>query len=246
MGGTITVDSEPGRGSTFAFTARFVRRPPHHRSGLRPGRPSLSRNLPVLIVDDNATNRHILEEWLRGWQMKPVAVGDGDAALDALRQRRLPRPSLHVGAARRPDAGCGRAGAGRADPGGPWAFRHPHHPVVFRRPCQATGPASASCGSTLTCSSRPSRTSCSGTIHHVMRREGEMPRAGADVEGAGSRTLTSSFRCVATDPGGRGLRVQRPTFGATPRAARPLGASGEKRSGGASPWRKPGRSTCCC
>ena len=42
------------------------------------------RNLPVLIVDDNATNRRILEEWLRGWQMKPVAVGDGVAAMDAL------------------------------------------------------------------------------------------------------------------------------------------------------------------
>src|SRR5207244_4758677 len=40
--------------------------------------------LPVLIVDDNATNRRILEEWLRGWQMKPVAVGDGVAAMDAL------------------------------------------------------------------------------------------------------------------------------------------------------------------
>ncbi|MBV8087574.1 MAG: response regulator, partial [Chloroflexi bacterium] len=37
-----------------------------------------------LVVDDNATNRHILEGWLRGWQMKPLAVGDGLAALDAL------------------------------------------------------------------------------------------------------------------------------------------------------------------
>ena len=41
-------------------------------------------NLPVLIVDDNATNRHILEEWLRGWQMEPVVRGDGLAALDAI------------------------------------------------------------------------------------------------------------------------------------------------------------------
>ena len=38
----------------------------------------------MLIVDDNATNRHILEEWLRGWQMEPAAVGDGLAAMDAL------------------------------------------------------------------------------------------------------------------------------------------------------------------
>jgi CheY-like chemotaxis protein len=36
------------------------------------------------VVDDNATNRHILEEWLRGWQMDPAAVGDGLAAMGAL------------------------------------------------------------------------------------------------------------------------------------------------------------------
>jgi CheY-like chemotaxis protein len=38
----------------------------------------------VLIVDDNATNRRILEEWLRSWRMEPTAVGDGLAALNAL------------------------------------------------------------------------------------------------------------------------------------------------------------------
>jgi CheY-like chemotaxis protein/HPt (histidine-containing phosphotransfer) domain-containing protein len=38
----------------------------------------------VLIVDDNATNRHILSEWLRGWQMVPTAVGDAAATMDAL------------------------------------------------------------------------------------------------------------------------------------------------------------------
>ena len=35
-------------------------------------------------MDDNATNRHILEEWLRNWQMEPASAGDGLAALDAL------------------------------------------------------------------------------------------------------------------------------------------------------------------
>jgi two-component system, sensor histidine kinase and response regulator len=89
MGGQITVESEPGRGSTFAFTARFGRQahPPGEPGGVSPRNavpPVLLQNLPVLIVDDNATNRRILEEWLRGWQMKPVAVGDGVAAMDAL------------------------------------------------------------------------------------------------------------------------------------------------------------------
>jgi len=41
----------------------------------------------VLIVDDYAANRHILEAWLRGWQMEPTAAFDGRAVLDALRQR---------------------------------------------------------------------------------------------------------------------------------------------------------------
>ena len=83
MGGQITVESEPGRGSTFAFTARFGRQPhPPEPVAVRP--PVLLHDLPVLVVDDNATNRHILEEWLRGWQMEPAAVGDGLAAMDAL------------------------------------------------------------------------------------------------------------------------------------------------------------------
>ena len=83
MGGQITVASEPGRGSTFAFTARFGVQPhPPEHPAHRP--PVLLRDLPVLVVDDNATNRRILAEWLRGWQMKPAAVGDGMAAMDAL------------------------------------------------------------------------------------------------------------------------------------------------------------------
>jgi PAS domain S-box-containing protein len=83
MGGQITVESEPGRGSTFSFAAQFGQQSQATEPvTIRP--PVLLHNLPVLVVDDNATNRHILEEWLRGWQMKPVAVGDGVAAMDTL------------------------------------------------------------------------------------------------------------------------------------------------------------------
>jgi CheY-like chemotaxis protein len=83
MGGHITVESDPGKGSIFTFTARFGIHPRPDESGVcQP--PVLLRGLRVLIVDDNATNRHILEEWLRGWQMDAAAVSDGVAALDAL------------------------------------------------------------------------------------------------------------------------------------------------------------------
>jgi PAS domain S-box-containing protein len=83
MGGTIKVQSEPGRGSSFAFTAKFGRQPhPTEKTPALP--PVLLRDLRVLVVDDNATNRHILEEWLHDWQMSPTAVGDGMAAMDVL------------------------------------------------------------------------------------------------------------------------------------------------------------------
>jgi PAS domain S-box-containing protein len=84
MGGAITVDSEPGRGSTFAFTARFGRRP-HQPDPAAAPQAALPDGLRALVVDDNATNRHILEERLRDWGMEPAAVGGGPAALDALR-----------------------------------------------------------------------------------------------------------------------------------------------------------------
>src|SRR5271155_4485535 len=61
MGGQIAVDSAPGRGSTFVFTARFGLQPPPAEPAAAPP-PILLRNLPALIVDDNATNRHILQE----------------------------------------------------------------------------------------------------------------------------------------------------------------------------------------
>src|SRR5262249_38329994 len=45
------------------------------------------RRLRVLIVDDTATTRRILQEWLRAWQMEAEAVGDAASAMDALWHR---------------------------------------------------------------------------------------------------------------------------------------------------------------
>ncbi len=82
MDGQITVESAPHRGSTFRFTARFG---VQSTTDAAPSPPPVEiRGLRVLIVDDNATNRLILQEWLRGWRAEPTAVADGLTALNSL------------------------------------------------------------------------------------------------------------------------------------------------------------------
>ncbi len=80
------MDSAPGpRLQHLRLHGAGSRPPAATRATQTPARsPVLLHNLPVLIVDDNATNRYLLKEWLRDWQMNPVAVGDGVAAMDAL------------------------------------------------------------------------------------------------------------------------------------------------------------------
>jgi two-component system, sensor histidine kinase and response regulator len=85
MGGTIRVESEPGRGSTFTFSARFGQRRDSTGRAMPVPLDSLT-GLPVLVVDDNATTRRILRRWLLDWGMEPTVAGDGVTAMEALRR----------------------------------------------------------------------------------------------------------------------------------------------------------------
>src|SRR5579863_5426414 len=87
MGGKIWVEErQGGPGSAFHFTAALGKyaddipqQPMAH--------PGAMRDVPVLIVDDNPTNRHLLLEMLKRLGMDPVAVGSGRQAIQAFRER---------------------------------------------------------------------------------------------------------------------------------------------------------------
>ena len=84
MNGRVWIESEVNRGSKFFFSVRLPLCEAPLEKDEAPRRSAI-RGTRCLIVDDNATNRRILEEIVRSWDMLPTCCGSGADALVALK-----------------------------------------------------------------------------------------------------------------------------------------------------------------
>src|SRR5215813_1012253 len=82
MGGTMWVESKVKQGSKFHFTVVLELKKSESESVPKQSQDFI--DLPILVVDDNASNRRILKEILTNWHMKPTLASSGTEALRAL------------------------------------------------------------------------------------------------------------------------------------------------------------------
>lgn len=80
LGGELSVQSEPGKGSTFSFSLPASQ---HSASDTLKTSPRFG-SVPVLVVDDNATNRHIMSDMLRNMGLLPSLAASASEALALL------------------------------------------------------------------------------------------------------------------------------------------------------------------
>jgi len=137
MGGRLWVESEPGKGQHLSLHGPAD-------TGVGVAHPATASGhlagLPVLVVDDNATNCRILEETLRSWNMRPRCVDGGEPALAELDAGRGGRGVLSARPPGRDDARDGRSRTRRSHP----AERRPcrgHRPDAYLRRQQGGRPS---------------------------------------------------------------------------------------------------------
>ena len=116
MGGDLTVESTPGKGTTFVFTARLGVEAQSETPAR--GVPAGIAERPALIVEDTETSRELLETLLRGWSIPTTSVATAEEGLTLLER---PQPERRRGSVRprRPRLDAARherARRGRAHP----------------------------------------------------------------------------------------------------------------------------------